>query len=116
MSEMKEDSLGDFVTFGDEDEKVLTIMGKPIKRTSRFTNPDGSEKPEYVFDVMVEGSTRPQKWSVSAKQVMQQVLAIMTANNLKSLDKERLRVTTSGSGKDRRYIVRRVTPPQKGLI
>ena len=108
IEEMKVDSLGTFVTFGDEDERVLKILSEPVKGISRFPTPSGEDRPEYTFDVIADDGPKQLKWSVSAKQVMQQLLAIMKKDGLKTLTGETLRVTTSGQGKDRRYIVRRV--------
>lgn len=115
VSEMEIDSQGDFVTFGDEDERLLKILSEPVKGISRFPNPDGSEKTEYTFEVLVDDNPKILKWSVSAKQVMQQIVAIMKKNGLSEISGETLRVTTSGSGRDRRYIVRRVAPSQAKL-
>lgn len=113
---MEDDSEGDFVAFGDEDERILTIVSEPIKGISRFKNPDGSEKTEYSFQVLVDDNTEKVKsWNVSARQALQQIVAIMKTNNLSKITGEKLRVTTSGAGKDRRYIIRRI-PPQKGQM
>lgn len=113
IKEMENDSEGDFVAFGDEDERILTIVSEPTKGVSRFQNPDGSEKVEYSFQVLVDDNTeRVKSWNVSARQVMQQIVAIMKNNNLTKITGEKLRVTTSGSGRDRRYIVRRIPPKQ----
>lgn len=83
IKEMENDSEGDFIAFGDEDERILTIVSEPTKGVSRFQNPDGSEKVEYSFQVLVDDNTeRVKSWNVSARQVMQQIVAIMKTNNL----------------------------------
>ena len=65
------------------------------------------------FQVLVDDNNEKIKiWNVSAKQVMQQIVSIMKANGLTKITGEKLRVTTSGSGRDRRYIVRRISPKQ----
>lgn len=111
IKEMEDDSEGEFVAFGDEDERILTIVSEPVKGVSRFKNTDGSEKTEYSFQVLVDDNPEKIKtWSVSARQALQQIVAIMKANNLKQITGEKLRVTTSGAGKDRRYIIRRIPP------
>ncbi len=103
---MKEDAVGDYLKFNDDEELVLEIMDDPIRGESQFTDKDGNPKPQWTFSVREQGSKKIRKWSVSSKPLLQQLVGIMRKEGIQSAKGCVLRVTASGSGKNRTYLVK----------
>lgn len=106
LNDMAEDANGDFLKFIEDDEKVLEILSDPVRSESNFTDKDGNPKPQWTFEVIEEGSKKAQKWSVSSKPLLSQMVAIMKKEGLKSIGGSVIRVTAAGSGKDRKWFVK----------
>ncbi len=106
LNDMAEDANGDFLKFIEDDEKVLEILSDPVRSESNFADKDGNPKPQWTFEVIEEGSKKVQKWSVSSKPLLSQMVAIMKKEGLKSIGGSAIRVTAAGSGKDRKWFVK----------
>jgi len=106
VSEMEQDASGDFVRFEADEEKVLKMMGEPVKGVSKFTYQDGSEKTEWVFEVLDGENPKIMKWAISSKPLLQQIVAIMRKEKLARIAGCTLRVTAAGEGKNRRWFVK----------
>jgi hypothetical protein len=68
------------------------------------------------IEVMVDGKTDIKSWTVTSKSVMQQIKAICIKEGIGAeLAGSTLRVTASGTGMQRKYFVKLLSKPTKGL-
>jgi hypothetical protein len=115
MNEMDEISSGNssFLKFAaDEDEKILKIVKDPVKAISKFPYPDGSPKPEFRIEVLEGDKTEIRIRAVTNRSIMQQILGICKKEGMQSIEGSVLRVTATGSGKDRRWFLKLQQKPQ----
>ena len=80
----------------------VRILMDPIRREAD----QKINRPQYQFPVTTaEDPKTPLIWSVSAKGALQQLVAIMKANQLQTMIGASLQIAVAGDGMDRKYTI-----------
>ena len=109
-----EATVGDFVKFEDGDEKVIKIVTNPIGGKIDFKQEDGSIKSNdgLKMEVLVDSSPDIKEWTVTSKQLMNQLKAISVKEGMgPKIAGAIFRVNVAGSGMKRKYFVKLLQKP-----
>ena len=80
----------------------VRILMDPIRREADVK----INRPQYQFPITTtEAPKVPLIWSVSAKGALQQLVAIMKANQLQTMVGASLQIAVAGDGMDRKYTI-----------
>ena len=101
--EMNDDATSGGMFWKPQPGKInkVRILKDPIRREAD----QKINRPSYQFAVTGDDPKTPLVWSVSAKGALQQIVAIMKANNLATLVGGVLQVAVAGDGMDRKYTI-----------
>ena len=109
-----ENAGGDWVKFEDGDEKVITVVSKPIGGPIEFKQADGSVKVNdgLQMDVLVDGAKTIKQWTITSKGLMQQLKAACIKEGLQpDITGSVWRVNASGMGLQRKYFLKLLKKP-----
>jgi hypothetical protein len=111
-----ESTTGDYVKFEDGDEKMLKIVTNPIGGKIEFKQEDGSIKVNdgLKMSVLVDDSPDIKEWTVTSKQLMQQLKAISVREGIgPNIAGSIFRVNVSGTGMKRKYFMKLIQKPSQ---
>jgi len=99
---MDDDSAGNYMRFVENKPTTLTCLSDPERTVVKLS---GKDVTRYSVKVREDGQTDEKIWSITARGLMQQLVALAGANHIDTLINVRLQIIGTGVGKERRWFV-----------